>query len=81
MNPLINSNPISLILEALGGKLTPQALCQNLLSQNPEAAQFLNTMKQACGTRDPRSFVLEQCKQNGIPEEEVMMLAKRIGIK
>lgn len=84
MNPLINNsgmNPISMILQALKGELSPQKICQNILSQNPEAVQFVQQMQQACGTNDPREFVIQQCKEKGISEADVMLLAKSCGIK
>ena len=84
MNPLINNtglNPISLILQALKGDLSPQKMCQNILSQNPEAVQFMQQMQKACGTRDPKEFVMQQCREKGISEADVMLLAKSCGIK
>lgn len=87
MNPLIhsmsgNNNIISNILASImKNNLNPRSICMNMLSQNSDAQQMLSNMQNACGSRNPRDFVIETCKNNGISEEQVLTLANKLGIK
>lgn len=83
MNPLINmmNNPISQILNVLKGGATPQQLANQILQQNPQAQAMLNAMQAQCGKQSPKEFVLQQCKNRGISESDVMEIASRMGLK
>lgn len=85
MNPLMQmiqgNNPISQIMNILNGGANPQQLAQNILQKNPQAQAMLNSMQSQCGNRNPRDFVLEQCRNRGINESQVMQIANRIGLK
>jgi len=76
-----NNNPISQILNILNGGANPQQLAQNILQKNPQAQAMLNSMQSQCGNRSPREFVLEQCRNRGIDEAQVMQIANKMGLK
>lgn len=80
-NMMQNNNPIGQIMNLLNGGMNPQAMVQNILQKNPQAQQMMNAMQKQCGNRNPRDFVLEQCRNNGIDESQVMRLAQMIGAK
>ncbi len=87
MNPLMqmmqgnNNNPINQILNILNGGTNPQQLAQNILQKNPQAQAMLKNMQSQCGNRSPRDFVLEQCRNRGIDESQVMQIANKMGLK
>lgn len=83
MNPIMqmsNLNPINKILQMINGQ-NPQNIVQNMLSNDPQLQNMLNSMKQQCGSGSPKDFVIEQCKNRGISEQDVLMLAEKLGIK
>lgn len=84
MNPMQfmgRNNPLSQLMNVLNGGANPQQLAQNILQNNPQAQQMMNAMQQQCGNRNPRDFVLEQCRNNGINENQVMQIAQRMGLR
>lgn len=84
MNPLVNNSGsiISNIIKSFTmNKFSPKTLCENMLAQNTQAREMISSMQQACGTRNPREYVLEQCEAQGISREQVMQLAQTLGIK
>lgn len=81
MNPLMKINsPITQLMTALNGGTDPRQLAQNILSNNPQARQMIASMQQQCGNRNPRDFVLEQCRNQGISEADVMQIAGKLGL-
>ena len=81
MKSVMGNNPISQLMNVLNGGANPQQLAQNILNNNPNASQMLNAMQQKCGNRNPRDFVLEQCRNNGINENQVMQIAQMMGLR
>ena len=85
MNPLMSmmpdSSPFSSLMNVLQGGANPQQLAQNILQKSPQAQQMLNSMQQQCGNRNPRDFVLEQCRNRGIDQNQVMQIANMLGLK
>lgn len=85
MNPLMNmipnNSPFSALMNVLQGGANPQQLANNILQKNPQAQQMLNAMQQQCGNRNPRDFVLEQCRNRGIDQNQVMQIANMLGLK
>ena len=84
MNPMQfmgRNTPLSQLMNVLNGGANPQQLAQNILQNNPQAQQMMNAMQQQCGNRNPRDFVLEQCRNNGINENQVMQIAQRMGLR
>ncbi|MDE5564588.1 MAG: hypothetical protein K2I93_05485 [Oscillospiraceae bacterium] len=82
MSKMVQSNtPIGQLMGVLQGGASPQQLAQNILSNNPQAQKMLSSMQQQCGTRNPKDFVMETCRNNGIDQNQVMQLANMMGLK
>lgn len=80
MNPLLQNNPIIGIMNMLRNG-NPKTIAENIMSQNPECRQMLQNAQNACGNGNPKDFVLDQAKQNGMDPEQVMKLANMMGLK
>lgn len=83
MNPLLQlqNNPMLNLIQTLRSGISPQKIAQNIINNNPQAANMLKQMQTACGNQDPKTFVLEQCKNNGVEESQVLEIAKMMGLK
>ncbi len=82
MSKMVQSNtPIGQLMSVLQGGANPQQLAQNIISNNPQAQQMLSSMQRQCGTRNPKDFVLEMCRNNGVDQNQVMQLANMMGLK
>lgn len=57
-----------------------KTMATNIMQSNPQAAAFMNMVQNQCGSGDPKEFVLNMCRQNGIPESFPMSLASAMGI-
>lgn len=56
-------------------------MAQSILTNNPNAQNFMNQVQKECGQRDPKEFTLELCKSRGINTDQVMQLASMLGLK
>lgn len=56
-------------------------IASNIMQQNPNASSFMNKMQNECGSGDPREYILNLCRQNGIPESVPIGFANAMGIK
>lgn len=65
-------NRISQVMNLIGslGKGSPEALLNNLLRQNPQAAQFMKSV----GNKSPQQV----CEENGINFNDVMNIANQL---
>ena len=82
-NPLIPPNqmsPIDMVMNNINNGMDPRMMAQNIINSNPQAYVLLNTLQNQCGNNNPKDFVLNYCAQNGIPNNEVMQLAKMLGL-
>lgn len=82
-NPLIPPNqmsPIDMVMNNINNGMDPRLMAQNIINSNPQASVLLNTLQNQCGNNNPKDFVLNYCAQNGIPNNEVMQLAKMLGL-
>lgn len=79
MNPLVD-NPIMRLITTLQNT-NPQEMAQSILTNNPNAQNFMNQVQKECGQRDPKEFTLELCKSRGINTDQVMQLASMLGLK
>ena len=52
----------------------PQAMFEQMLSQNPQMANSLNQIRNSTQGADPRTVAMQLAKQRGIPEEQVMQM-------
>lgn len=84
MNPIMqmmNASPVGAILQAINGGLTPQAMAQQVMQNNPQAVQMVQQMQRDAGGRSGRDVAMEYCRNCGIPEQDVLRLAAQMGIK
>ena len=82
-NPLIPPNqmsPIDMVMNNINNGMDPRLMAQNIINSNPQASVLLNTLQNQCGNNNPKDFVLNYCTQNGISNNEVMQLAKMLGL-
>jgi hypothetical protein len=49
----------------------PQAILQMLMQQNPQVGQLFTTFKNMSNGRNPREFVTQFARQNGISEQNI----------
>lgn len=85
MNPIMqmisNSSPIGQIIGLLNSGKNPQELAMSIMQNNPQAKQTVDSMIQQCGNGNPKEYVLNYCRNNGIDENQVMQLAGKLGLK
>ena len=79
MNPLLQ-NPISQLFNIIRSG-NPKTIAQNMISQNPAAQAMLRSCQNECGQRNPKEYVLEVCKNQGMDMDQVMNAAKMLGLK
>lgn len=56
-------------------------MADNIVQKNPQAMSFINNMRNQCGSGNPREYILNYCRQNGIPESVPIGLANAMGLK
>ena len=52
----------------------PQAIMQMLMQRNPQYSQMLTQIRNMSQGRNPRDFVLQLARQNGVNEQNLQML-------
>lgn len=57
-----------------------KTMASNIMKNNPQAASFMNALQNQCGSGNPKDFVLNICRQNGIPDSFPMALANYMGL-
>lgn len=70
MNNDINS-VISQIMALKNQGKNPQAVMQMLFQQNPQYQQMATQLKNMAGGRNPKEFVMQLARQNGVNEENL----------
>lgn len=61
---------ITNIIQFAKGQPNPQALIQQMIMRNPQAAQMLNQMQSS--RQSPKDMVIGMLKQRGIDPEQIM---------
>lgn len=61
----------------------PQSILNNQINSNPQLGQMANQIRtMMSGSKlSKKDFTIQWCKQNGIPEEQVMEVARMMGLK
>jgi hypothetical protein len=52
----------------------PQAMFEQILSQNPQMAQGFNALRNSTQGSNPKDIAMQLAKQRGIPEQQVMQM-------
>lgn len=75
--PNMPNNPINQMLQFINNGGNPQNFI-NSLAGNQQGVQQLKNM---VGNRNPRDFVLQMARQRGVDQNQVMQLARKLGLK
>lgn len=78
-----NGNFVDMVSQVIKMGNNPQQFIQAQMQSNPQfAQQFGDLQKVMRGSgMSSKQFAIQFCKQNGIPEEQVMQVAQMLGIK
>lgn len=62
---------ISALMSLKQRGMQPQQVMQMLIQQNPQLQQHLQTLQNMAQGKNPREFVLQLAKQNGVSEQNL----------
>lgn len=62
---------IQSILQMRNAGQNPQMIMQMLLQRNPQYQQLLTQMQNMAQGRNPRDFIMQLAKQNGVSEQNI----------
>lgn len=62
------------MINSLNQSQNPQAMIEQLLSQNPQMAQGFNALRNSTQGSNPKDIAMQLAKQRGIPEQQVMQM-------
>ena len=65
---------ISAIMSLKQRGMQPQQVMQMMFQQNPQLQQQMQTVKNMMNGKNPREFVTQLAKQNGVNEQSMQML-------
>ena len=57
----------------------PQAIMQMLIQRNPQYSQMLTQIRNMSQGRNPREFVMQLARQNGVNEQNMAQLMQMFG--
>lgn len=59
----------------------PQQIMQNMMQQNSQMGQFQTQLQNMAQGRNPRDFLLQLARQNGVSEKNLQGLARILGAR
>ena len=62
------------MIQMLSQAQNPQAMFEQLLSQNPQMAQEFNAFRNSTQGSNPKDIAMQLAKQRGISEQQVMQM-------
>ena len=65
---------ISAIMSLKQQGATPQAVMQMMFQQNPQLQQQMQTVKNMMNGKNPKEFVTQLAKQNGVDKQGMQMI-------
>ena len=65
---------ISAIMSLKQRGMSPQQVMQMMLQQNPQLQQQMQTVKNMMNGKNPKEFVTQLAKQNGVDNQGVQMI-------
>ena len=65
---------IQSILQMRNAGQNPQMILQMILQRNPQYQQLLTQMQNMAQGRNPRDFIMQLAKQNGVSEQNMQAL-------
>ena len=57
----------------------PQAIMQMLIQRNPQYSQMITQIRNMSQGRNPRDFVMQLARQNGVNEQNMAQLMQMFG--
>lgn len=75
------NNPINMIMQMVNNGGNPQQIMQQIMQRNPQASQMLTQMKNMAGGKSPKDFAMQLAKQNGVDPNQLMEVARKMGLK
>ena len=72
-NNNLNANLQAILAAKKQGK-NPQAMLNYMLQQNPQMQQQLTQLKNMANGRNPKEFIMQMARQNGVEEATLAML-------
>lgn len=73
--------PIQQIAQLINSGRNPQQVLNQIVGNNPQMQQNLKQLQNMAGNMNPRDFAIQLAKQNGMSEQQLMDLARQLGIK
>lgn len=73
--------PIQQIAQLISSGRNPQQVLNQIVGNNPQMQQNLKQLQNMAGNMNPRDFAIQLAKQNGMSEQQLMDLARQLGIK
>lgn len=76
-------NPFNQIMGMLSSGKNPNFIVQQMMKTNPQISQMINQIQNSAKSNNMTSkeYALQWFKQQGIPENQVMQIAHKMGIK
>lgn len=57
----------------------PQAILQMLMQKNPQYSQMLSQLQNMSQGRNPKEFIMQLARQNGVNEQNLQALSQMFG--
>lgn len=73
--------PIQQIAQLISSGRNPQQIINQIVGNNPQMQQNFRQLQNMAGNMNPRDFAIQLAKQNGMSEQQLMDLARQLGIK
>lgn len=73
--------PIQQIVQMMNSGVNPQVVMQQMLNNNPQAQVMVKQLQNMAGNTPPKDFAIQLLKQNGVSEQQIMDLAKKLNLK
>lgn len=61
--------------------VSPEQVAQEMMAGSPEFRQFYEQMQNMSGGLSPKDFYYQYAKQNGVPKEQAMQVARMFNLK
>ena len=75
MNNQLNTTLQSIAIAKKQGK-NPQIIMNTILQQNPQVRQTLTQLQNMAQGRNPKEFIMQLARQNGIEEATLSMISE-----
>ena len=77
----MSNNPVNSMLQFLNNGGDVQQLANQIMTQNPQARQAMEQLRQMSNGQNPKDIAMQLAQQRGIDPSQLMQIAKRMGLK